>query len=93
MLLAPDDPQTWLISGSILEAMGKGEEGLACYDRALILRPDWQPARINRGALLLAMGRYVQALENNRMLVANDPMQFDSHFNFAEALLACGEYC
>ncbi len=90
--ITPEDPNAWLIAGSLLEAMQKGEEALQCYERSLKLHSAWPPALLNRGALLMGMGKYRHALENYRRLVKTCPDQADSYFNLAEAQLACGDF-
>jgi Ca-activated chloride channel family protein len=43
-----DTPEAALNQGNALVFMGKYDEAVARYDRALELRPDWEPAVINR---------------------------------------------
>jgi len=88
----PDDPEAWLIAGSISEALNEGESALACYERALALDGRLQAALQNRGALLLDLGRPHQALENNQRLVALFPFSASAQVALAEAQLASGEY-
>ena len=35
LAMAPEDPEAWLIAGSISEALDEGESALECYERAL----------------------------------------------------------
>lgn len=91
-VLAPNDPHAWLITGSILEALGNGKGALGRYERALELQRDWQPALLNRGALLMGLGLHRKALGDYQQLATLFPQLADSHFNLAEAQLACGDY-
>jgi len=43
-----DTPEAALNQGNSLVFMGKYDEAVARYDRALELRPDWEPAVVNR---------------------------------------------
>jgi Ca-activated chloride channel family protein len=43
-----DTPEAALSQGNSLVFMGKYDEAVARYDRALELRPDWEPAVVNR---------------------------------------------
>jgi Ca-activated chloride channel family protein len=43
-----DTPEAALNQGNSLVFMGQYDEAVARYDRALELRPDWEPAAVNR---------------------------------------------
>jgi protein O-GlcNAc transferase len=48
--------------GRALQDVGRLGEGLASYDRALEMRPDWPEALNNRGNVLEKLGRFEDAL-------------------------------
>lgn len=92
LAMAPEDPEAWLIAGSISEALDEGESALECYERALAKDGRLQAALQNRGALLLDLGRPHESLENNRRLAALFPFSANALAALAEAQLASGEY-
>jgi len=49
---APPDAVAWKEKGDALDRLGRYEEALAAYDRALALRPDYADAWRNKGAAL-----------------------------------------
>lgn len=89
----PQDASLRVNLGYLLEQEEGGrEEALACYDAALNLVPTHRAALMNRGALLCLLGRFGEAVENNRRLARVVPMDAVAHFNLADSLLANGNY-
>ena len=78
--------------GSALAGLGRLEEALAAYDRALALRPDYGKARIGRGAALAALNRHQDALEEYATVLAADKNNADAQHNEALSLLTLGDY-
>ncbi|MEO8004344.1 MAG: hypothetical protein ABI771_05530, partial [Betaproteobacteria bacterium] len=58
---------------------------------ALGITPDYFPALLNCGAALTVLGRFRDAVENNKRLVRLAPQSADAYFNLSEALLGLGE--
>src|SRR5690242_12465189 len=59
--LNPRDAGAWANQGNVLNLLGRGEEAVAAYDRALALQPDagtWN----NRGNALQGLNRRAEAL-------------------------------
>ncbi len=59
--LKPDDPAAWGNKGSSLANLGRYEEALTAYERALELQSDLPEAWRNLADLLSASGRHVEA--------------------------------
>ncbi|HQY07553.1 MAG TPA: tetratricopeptide repeat protein [Burkholderiaceae bacterium] len=60
----------WFAHGTALQGLGRREEALASYDRALALQPDYSEVLINSGVLLRDLHRHGLALERfNRVLI------------------------
>jgi tetratricopeptide (TPR) repeat protein len=70
--------------------MGRHEVALADYDGALSSDAGFAPALLNRGAALMALRRFDEAVANNRQLIVLLPASADAYFNLAEALLGLG---
>ena len=62
MALNPGLPETFVRCGSALMALGRPDEALASYDRALALRPDFPEAHACRATALHVCGRLDEAL-------------------------------
>ncbi len=89
---APAEPQVRYNAALAHEAAGQLDAALARYDEALGIDPVLRAALLNRGALLLRLGRTPQALANNRALVAAYPDDAEAHANLAETCLAGSRY-
>lgn len=59
----PQSPEAHVNFAGMLTALGRHEEALANYDRALVARPGFFEALHERGVTLRAMRRYEEALE------------------------------
>ncbi|MGB6753949.1 MAG: tetratricopeptide repeat protein, partial [Xanthobacteraceae bacterium] len=57
----------------MLAALGRRDDALASFDRAIALRPDYAEAHHNRGNLLYALKRYEEALKSHDRAVAIRP--------------------
>ncbi|MEM6501096.1 MAG: tetratricopeptide repeat protein [Cyanobacteria bacterium P01_C01_bin.89] len=56
------DPQLWYARGNALDELGRYEEAIAAYDRALEADPKFYAAWVNRGYCLDRLGRYRGAI-------------------------------
>lgn len=88
----PAQHQSWFSLAVAQEADGAPEAALASYDHALSVSPDFADALKNRGALLLALGRVEEAIQNNNALAAKIPFAYDAQFNLGESLLAARRF-
>ncbi len=84
----PDLFDAWDLLGAIHARRSEHEGALACYERALALRPEDPRALGNRGAALYALGRFEEALASAERLVALRPGESASHFSLGTALQA-----
>lgn len=71
-----------LVHGDVLQVMGRNEEALQSYNKALEINPNYVEALVNSGILLRDMSRYREALER-----FNHILTFDS--TNAAALANC----
>jgi tetratricopeptide (TPR) repeat protein len=59
--------------GTALVVLGRREEAIAAYERAIALRDDYSDARSDLGGLLLAANRQTEAAEQFRLTLESDP--------------------
>src|ERR1700742_2881007 len=69
----PDSAATLNLLAVIHTSLGRNEAALSCYDRALLLRPDFIQAFSNRGAVLKQMKRYDEALVSYDRAISVQP--------------------
>ena len=81
--IKPDVPFYYNNRGLALNALGRGDEAAAHYDRALALKPDYVEALSNLGHLRLSEGRVEDAVSFCKRALAHDP-------NYVEAQLTLG---
>ena len=60
-MLKPDLAEGWFGRGGVFFALGRHDEALAAYDRALALKPDLEGAWVGRGNVLTEFKRYDEA--------------------------------
>jgi Flp pilus assembly protein TadD len=84
-------PEALNDKGVRLAALGRADEAIVCYHRALALRPDYTLALNNLGLALQQRGQLTQALAAHRRAVALDPGYADGHTGLASALAAAGQ--
>ena len=83
---APADPQLHHSAGLFLRALGRREEAIASYGRALAARPAFPEALSNRGLVLQDLGRYDDALADHDAALRIDPQLANAHGNRANVL-------
>ncbi|MDA0663541.1 MAG: tetratricopeptide repeat-containing glycosyltransferase family protein [Proteobacteria bacterium] len=98
MVAAPPEPS---VSGKVDRAtafqfalsrhrQGKLDEAIDCYQRILVVSPDFAPAWINLGVALRAEGRIAASIACLRRGVALKPGDAAAHSNLGNALRAAG---
>ena len=70
---APLYTHLWLIHGQALHALGRAEEALQGFNRALDINPDYVEALVNSGLVLKEMLRNQEALERFNHVLALHP--------------------
>lgn len=88
----PDSAATINLLAVVHTTLGRYDAALSCYDRALLLRPDFVQALSNRGAVLKAMKRYSEALESFDRALKLQPDYVEVLNNRAGALQELGRY-
>jgi hypothetical protein len=78
--------------GIVLHALGRDEDALASYARALALKPDHADAHNNLGLALRDLNRHEEALRCFELAQAIEPDHVDAHVNEALVRLALGDY-
>jgi hypothetical protein len=78
--------------GVILERMGRLDEAIETYERALALRADLPIAQNRRGFALCAKGRYEEAIPAFTRAIEIDPGYAEAQFNRALAYLVTGRF-
>ena len=78
--------------GNALRDMHRGEEALACYERAIALKPGYAQAHNNRGAMLQQLNRYDDALASCRAAISLEPDRANAHYNLGVTLQGLERY-
>ncbi len=82
--------QHWSELGGSLAAGGRYEEALACYDRALRLKPDVPQWLSHRGNALRNLGRFDEAEADLRRALRLRPDFAGAHFDLGNVLYSLG---
>jgi tetratricopeptide (TPR) repeat protein len=88
--MLPGNASAWNTYGAALADLGRSEDALAAYNRALPLNPSYAPTHSNRGNSLQAMGRLEAALDAHDQALAIDPSYAAAHSHRGNALQALG---
>lgn len=86
-----DDPHLLNNLGNLAARRNRLAEAVACYDRALALKPDFTDALANLGAVRQAQGRLDQAVRCFAQALELDPDHADAHWNRGIARLLTGD--
>jgi Tfp pilus assembly protein PilF len=89
--IGANDYQAWFDRGQKFVELGRFEEGIESYDKALQIKPD-SVAWNNRGSILYKLGRYQEAMESHDkalQIQANDHVAWNDRGN---ALYGLGRY-
>jgi protein O-GlcNAc transferase len=78
--------------GLALHALGRLGEALECFDRALVLKPDYADAHNNRGVVLAALLRFDEALASYDRAIALSPAYAGALNNRSAALVSVGRH-
>lgn len=93
---APEPRETstafWANKGASLDPLGRYEEAIACYDKALEIDPSLASAWSNKGNSLHNLGRYEQAVACHDKAVEIDPSLANAWSNKGVTLGVLGRY-
>ena len=81
----------WSNKGVSLGRLGRPDEALACYDRALAIDPQYAMAWNNKGAALGTLGRYDEEIACCDRALAIDPQYKDAWVGKGTALAELGQ--
>src|SRR5580704_13798791 len=92
--LASDQKQarSHVILGRALHALGRNDDALASFDRAIALAPDLAPAYANRADVLSKIGRNAEALDSYDRALALAPDSVADWMNRGVALIALNRH-
>ena len=82
----PNAPFIPHLLGVVYNGLGRGEEAVASYDRAISLKPDYVDVYYNRGNALLGLGQLEAALASYDEAIALKPDYAEAYFNRGNAL-------
>jgi Flp pilus assembly protein TadD len=87
-----DHPVAHFVLGRMFSALGRRDEALASYARALGLAPGLAEAEYNTGVVLGEAGRTADAIVHFERATAIAPDDFDAHYNAGMAHYLRGAY-
>lgn len=87
----PSDAVAYNNQGNELARLGRLDEALAAYRRALLLHPEFAEAHNNLGHALLDLGRFDEAAASCRRALELKPRHAEAHDNLGGAQLALGQ--
>jgi predicted O-linked N-acetylglucosamine transferase (SPINDLY family) len=76
--------------GNVLNDQGKSNEAIACYQRALALRPDLPEVHYNLANVLKNQGRLDDAIACYRRVLALKPDLPEAHYSLGDSLMRQG---
>jgi len=82
----------WVAKGVSLRALGRKDEQLQCYEKALSMNPALALAWANKSGALLELGRAQEALNCASRALKHDPWLESAWFNKALSLSAVGRH-
>ncbi|MDP2937289.1 MAG: serine/threonine-protein kinase [Dehalococcoidia bacterium] len=82
----------WSNKGVSLHSLGRYDEAIRCYDRALELDPQYAAAWINKGNSLHSLGRYDEAIRCYDRALELDPQYAAASNNKGNSLHSLGRY-
>lgn len=87
---SPQSEKAWNYRGMILAGSGRNEEAIACYERALAIREDFDQAHNNLGNALYRANRVEEAIRHLSRAVAINPAYGAAHANLGTYLFEAG---
>lgn len=84
----PDWFMSYLNLGNALQSLGRVDDAIDAFQKAITLHPDSAEAHINLSGALHLAGRYSEAADMAVKAIMIAPHMADAHVNFGNALLA-----
>ena len=86
------EEKDWFKEGNALSDLGKFQEAIECYDKAIEINPDDAEAYYNKGNTLYNLGEYQQAIECYDKAIEINPDGVEAYNNKGNTLYKLGEY-
>lgn len=90
--LAPDEPRWLHLPATILAGYGQANEAIALWERTLKLAPDYTPARLRLGDMLLKVNRGIDATVAYNAVLQRVPEEPYALLGLARLDLEAGRY-
>jgi tetratricopeptide (TPR) repeat protein len=87
-----NDVWGWRNKGGALYSLGKYDEAIKCYDKAIEIDPDNPVVWNNKGLALNSLGKYDEAITSYDKAIEIDPDDADTWNNKGLALNSLGKY-
>ena len=88
----PQEALAWYKRGNTLRELGRYDEAMASFDKAIALQPDYAEAHNNLGNILFNKQRYEEALVNFNTAIACSPDLAIAHYNRGKTLVQLKRY-
>jgi predicted amidohydrolase len=82
----------WFRKGVALGELGKYEEAIKCYDKAIEIEPNYEDAWYNKGVALGELGKYEEAIKCYDKAIEIEPNYEDAWYNKGWNLGKLGKY-
>jgi predicted O-linked N-acetylglucosamine transferase (SPINDLY family) len=92
LLVDPQSAAARCALGVAFAALQRPDEALACYDDLIALKSDFVDAHLNRGNLLLGLGRFTEAVASFDKVIAIDPHHVNALYDRGYALQELGRF-
>ena len=90
VLAQPLNPRGWHNLGSALDAQGRTDEAMACYEQVLKIVPSYAAAHYGIGTIWLERGNMPMAIERFEKAIELNPNDTAAHAHLGKALLLSG---
>ena len=89
---ASNDAEAWLWLGRINGKLGDIAAAGDCFNRAILLQPDYCEAHVNLGKVYMFQGLHEEAMEQYHTALRIDPQHGAAYTSLGHALLTLGKY-
>jgi len=91
-MIREKDAIEWASKGHDLYALGRYEEAIQCYDKALQIKPNFAGAWSNRGVTLDEIGQFEEAIKSYDKALATKPVKTFEMMPVPNVFLEEGSY-